>query len=331
VLVNAGLVRECIAANNRFVRLHRDAGDLLEQLARGIKFLAGDRCLIGISIRTHSQRHHNFFERSVAGAFTNAVDRTFHLPRAIRNCDQGVGNGEPKVIMAMSGNRCFLNSTHPLANVTDQVTELCRDRITNGVWDIQGRGSGLDYGFEHLKQKLRIGSGRILGRKFDVLTVSPRQSNRLGRLFQALLARDAELMGQMDIGGRKKDVNAWPDGSVQCLSRAFDIVLRGTRERGNNRTRHSCRNRLNRRKIPIRSNRETGFDHVHPEAVELPRKPRLFMHIHAAAGRLFAVPQSGVKNCDPRVHLVLLEIYLNVSDTKSESKAYYYSEYAKNV
>src|ERR1700692_4682565 len=59
VLMDAGLVRESIAADDGLVRLHWNSGNFLEHLACRIKFLAGDASLVGIAIGTHSQRHHD--------------------------------------------------------------------------------------------------------------------------------------------------------------------------------------------------------------------------------------------------------------------------------
>jgi hypothetical protein len=48
------------------------------------------------------------------------------------------------------------------------------------------------------------------------------------RLIKALLARDAKLVLEMDVGGCQEYVYAWPDGSFQGLCRARDIVLGGS-------------------------------------------------------------------------------------------------------
>ena len=41
-----------------------------------------------------------------------------------------------------------------------------------------------------------------------------------------------------------------------------------------------------------------GFNHVDAQTVELVRQTQLFLVVHAAAGRLFSVAQSGIENGD---------------------------------
>src|SRR5215468_5950287 len=56
VLVNAGLVRKRIAPDDGLIRLHRNSGNLLEHLARRVKLFGGNRGVVRIFVRSHSQR-----------------------------------------------------------------------------------------------------------------------------------------------------------------------------------------------------------------------------------------------------------------------------------
>ena len=58
--------------------------------------------------------------------------------------------------------------------------------------------------------------------------------------------------------------------------------------------------RLHGFEVAIGGDRESGFDHVHAEAVELLGQVQLFLHIHAAARRLLAVTKRGVEDGDAR-------------------------------
>ena len=83
VLVDAGLVRERVAPDDRLVRLHRVAGQARDQAARA-RDLAScrRRCAAPTSARARVQQHHDLLERRVARALADAVDRALDLARA---------------------------------------------------------------------------------------------------------------------------------------------------------------------------------------------------------------------------------------------------------
>ena len=82
VLVNAGFVRERIGADNRLVGRHRDADDRRQRVAGRHEALRVDAGAMGQGVGAHLQRHHDFFERGIAGALADAVDGAFDLARA---------------------------------------------------------------------------------------------------------------------------------------------------------------------------------------------------------------------------------------------------------
>ena len=61
VLMNAGFVRERVASDDGLVRLHRNFGDLLQQLAGGIEVLAGNAGGVRILVGADAHGHHNLF------------------------------------------------------------------------------------------------------------------------------------------------------------------------------------------------------------------------------------------------------------------------------
>src|SRR5260370_31599929 len=122
--MDTSVVREGIASGNGFVGLHRDSGDLAQHLAGREKLLADYTSVVRIAIGTDPHRHHNLFERSVAGAFSDSVDRALHLPRSGSDCGQRISNSQAEIIVAVSGDRYILNSGPALANHCDQFGEL---------------------------------------------------------------------------------------------------------------------------------------------------------------------------------------------------------------
>src|SRR4051812_33195509 len=77
VLVDAGLVREGVAADDRLVRLHGHADDLGQQLARRIELRGLDAGLVPEGVAPRLQNHDDLLERAVAGALADAVDGAF--------------------------------------------------------------------------------------------------------------------------------------------------------------------------------------------------------------------------------------------------------------
>ncbi len=82
VLVNPGLVRERVAADDGLVRLNRFAGQRGQHLARGIDLAGLDAGGVRQPIRADARRHDDFLERRIAGALADAVDRALDLTGA---------------------------------------------------------------------------------------------------------------------------------------------------------------------------------------------------------------------------------------------------------
>src|SRR5436305_15322030 len=108
--------------------------------------------------------------------------------------------------MTMCRDDDTLYAPHPFANITNQVAELQWNRITNGVRNVQRGRAGLNDRLEHLEEKFRFSAGRVFRRKFDILAKRARQTDRLSSLFKALLARNAQLVLQMNVRCRQKYV-----------------------------------------------------------------------------------------------------------------------------
>ena len=197
-----------ITSDDCLVRLHRNSRNLFQQLARRIKLLSRNARLVCVTVRTHSQRHNDFFKRSIARAFTDSVDRALHLPSAVCNRRQRVCDRQPEIIVAMSRDNHVLRAWYPLANAADQVTEFCGNRVADRIRDIQRSGACLNHRSQNLEQKFRISSCCVFRRELDVITECSRQPDRLRRLIKTLLSRNAQLVLQVNVRCRQKYVDA---------------------------------------------------------------------------------------------------------------------------
>ena len=106
VLVDARLVGERVAADDRLVRLDREAGEVAHEPRRGGDLLgldaAGELRELG---RARPEGHDDLLERRVAGALAEAVDRHLDLARAGLDGGERVGRREPEVVVAVDADR----------------------------------------------------------------------------------------------------------------------------------------------------------------------------------------------------------------------------------
>ena len=70
------------------------------------------------AIAAHVQRHHDLFERGVAGALADAVDRALDLPRAALHRRQRVGDGQAEVVVAVRAEHHLVGVRHALADAS---------------------------------------------------------------------------------------------------------------------------------------------------------------------------------------------------------------------
>src|SRR2546428_786386 len=108
---------------------------------------------------------------------------------------------------------------------------------------------------EHLARGVKVfadNAGGIFGREFHVLTRRLGQTDSIARLLQALLARNFQLVLQMNVGGRQKDMNAGMGCALERLPSALDILRTGTGEASNNRSPDDCGDGLNGGGVAVR-------------------------------------------------------------------------------
>src|SRR5438105_4733993 len=135
--MNAGLVREGVATDYGLVRLHAEADDLREQLARRVNLFGADAAGVRQTIRADVQRHHDLFESGVSGALADAVDGALDLARARVERRETVGDGESEVVVTVDAYRHPGRADHALAHGVDNLAELRRRRVADRVGDIQ--------------------------------------------------------------------------------------------------------------------------------------------------------------------------------------------------
>ena len=84
----------------------------------------------------HAQRHHHFFERRIARALANAIDRAFDLARPRLDRRQGIGRGHAQIVVAMRGEGDGVGARHAVQQHADDLGGFKRVGIAYRVGDI---------------------------------------------------------------------------------------------------------------------------------------------------------------------------------------------------
>src|SRR5205085_9876895 len=141
-----------------------------------------------------------------------------------------------------------------------------------------------------------VGARRVFGRKLDVVGERARQRHGLARLLERLVAADLQLVLKVNVGGSQERVDARARGSAERLPGALDVGAGGARQPGDDRAADLPRDGLHGLEVAIGSDGEARLNDVDAEPVELPRHADLLRQVHAATGRLLAVPERRVKD-----------------------------------
>jgi len=100
------------------------------------------------------ERGNDLLERRVARALAESVDGALHLARAGSNGGQRVRGREPEVVVAMSRNVNAGTRSHDLA---DERSVFGRDRVADGIGDVQDSRAPADCRQAHLHDERRVG------------------------------------------------------------------------------------------------------------------------------------------------------------------------------
>ncbi len=180
--------------------------------------------------------------------------------------------------------------------VGDKAREFLRNRVANGIRDVDDRRARIDRRRENPAEEIRLAARRIFCGKLDiaavVLCVAHRGCGSLDDLFRS----HAELV--LHVNGRSRDegVNA----RALCLADRFpggvDILFERSGKGGDAHIFHRAGNFPHCGCVAGARCRKPGLHDIDPELFELTRNLELFSQVHAAAGRLLAIPQGRVKN-----------------------------------
>src|SRR6185312_11797335 len=221
VLMDTSFVGEGVAADDGLVGLGSEADDGAEKLAGGEEGFGVDAGLIRIAVIAGLHDHDYLFERAVAGALADAVDGAFDLAGARSYGGEGVGDGEAEIVMAVY--RYDGGIAEGFDDAADQLAVLIGRGVADGIRDVDGAGSGGDYGAGDLFEIFGVGAGSVFGGEFDVIDVVAGELDGGDGGVEDFLARLLELVLQMDVAGGEEGVDAGAFGFLEGAGGALDV------------------------------------------------------------------------------------------------------------
>ena len=299
--MNSRRVGEGVASDDRLVRLNGHIHQARHQM-RGF----GDQLRIDprvdIDFAVTAQRHHHLFERGVAGAFADAVDRHLGLSGAVENSAQRIGRGHSQIVVAVGGDNGLVDVGNVVHEIFDFRAVLLRQAVACRVGNVDHRGAGADNRFDHAGEVFGIGASGVLGVELHVLDVTLGVFHRLDGRFENLLGRRPQFVE--DMLGRDADarVNAFVFGQTQRIGGNVDVFRHGACERADRRFGNGLRNFQHGVEIPGTGDRESRFDNIHAETFQQFGDLDLLRGVQLAARNLLAVAKRGVENVQSLTH-----------------------------
>ena len=290
-------MRECVRAHDGLVRLYHEPGDLRHD-PRGRHDLGGvDAGFEPEEILTRAHSHHDLFQRCVAGALAQTIDRTFHLPRPADHYGrERVRHRHAKVVMAVHRPDRLVGVGDPFAQVADELAELLRHGVSDRIRHVDRRGAFRNHCFDHAAEEIGIGPAAILGREFDVAAMLAGKADRELGLFVDLVPGHAQLFFHVQVAGREENVEPRRLGACKRVQPALDVLVVCTTEARHDRILDDRRHGLDGLEVAVGRRRKARLDHIHPHALQGTSDTQLLFARHRGAGTLFAVAHGRVEN-----------------------------------
>ena len=172
ILMYTRLVSEGIGANDSFVRLHGEPGQLAYHPTRFIDLLCIYPRIEVKQVAAGFNSHHDFLKRGIARPLTDAIDCALNLPASISHRFQAIGHCQAKVIMTVHTDHRLLNTGYILENTSDEPAKFLWYGVPHGIRYIEGDGAGFNRHLEYLVQIGWFGSAGVHWREFDVACVA---------------------------------------------------------------------------------------------------------------------------------------------------------------
>ena len=190
-------------------------------------------------------RHDDLFERGVAGALADAVHAELDLAGSRPHGGDRVGRRHAEIVLAVEREDRALELGHLGAQVREEIAHLVRQRVADGVGDVDGPGSGREHGPDELRQKRPIGARRVHRRELDVADGAMGARDHAGRELEHVVVVAAELVGELHLAGVDEDVNPGAGGAGHRLGGRVDVARDAAGQPADARRAHLTRHGVN--------------------------------------------------------------------------------------
>src|SRR5689334_4744732 len=116
-------------------------------------------------IRSCTQGHDDFFKRGVSSTLPYPIDGDFDLTGTALDRCQGISRRHAKIIVAMGTQGDIFNPWNMLTEIAEERFIFMRQRITNGIRNVNGCRPRLNSNCKDVAQKIPITTGRIFSRE----------------------------------------------------------------------------------------------------------------------------------------------------------------------
>ena len=205
--------------------------------------------------------------------------------------------------MTVTAEHDAVRAGHALAHGAEHGRILGRRGVADGVRQVDRGRAFRDRRLHHAAQEVEVGAARVLGRELHVVGEVAGAAHGRARHLQAVLTPDLELVGEMDVRRRNEHVNPAAGCRPQRFPGEIDVPLDAAGQRREHGATHLGRDPLHSPVVALRRGRETCFDHIYAERVQLPRELELLFGGQGVARSLFPVPQRSVEDDDVSDHV----------------------------
>ena len=266
VLVDAGLVREGVGADDGLVGRAAEADDLGQHLAGGVELRHDDVGGVGsLSRRTM---------RAAAISSRAALPARSPMPLMVHSTWRAPPSMPARVLATAMPRSSWqwverMMSSHAgdaRANSAEDGGVFVGRGVADGVGDVDGGGAGLDGDCDHLDEEVGVGAGGVFGGELDVVGEGAGEADGLGGLVERLVAGDLELGFEMEVGGGEEDVDAVAGGGLDGAGGGFDVLALAAGERGDARAADLAGDGADGVGVAVGGDGEAGLDDVDAKA-----------------------------------------------------------------
>ena len=198
----------------------------------------------------------------------------------------------------MYGEDRLVSIGYALNDLPDGFAKLMRDRVAYGIRDIDGARAGINSLLNDAAEEVDLGTAAIFTGELHITTQVAGALDRMHGLFDHLIRWQAQLVFHMNGAGGNEGVDTSGVGIDQGFGSSIDIRIHCPGQTAHGAVLDGLGNTLYRFEVAGASNREAGFNHVHPQFFQCLGDPQLLFPGHGCTRALLAIAQGGIENDD---------------------------------